>query len=112
MTDMPFQKITIPVTRPKFGMDSEVQHQKGGLYTIVGLPTEIIIEETGEPAYAYQGSDGRVWIRSQTKMEDGRFRLSASSQQKYVRDRQRKKVANALLVGMFLMALCIIYAHR
>jgi hypothetical protein len=72
---MPFKKLSIPTPTPMFGRGDVVTHQKGGHYTIVGTPDTYVIEETGEPAYAYQGKDGRIWVRSQTKMEDGRFQL-------------------------------------
>lgn len=50
-------------------------------YTVCGLPDEYLIEETWEPAYAYRTfsqiggvkSIGPKIIRSQAKMEDGRF---------------------------------------
>ncbi len=51
-----------------------VKHLKtGGIYKIIGLPDEgYIIEETGELAYVY--TDGFLrFVRSVTKMEDGRF---------------------------------------
>lgn len=102
---VPFQKITVPVIYPsKFGMDDVVRHQKGGLYSIVMLPSILIIEETGEPAYAYKSHrDSRVWVRSQRKMEDGRFQLVKRA---WDLDAERKKREQAfdllLLLGVIL----------
>jgi hypothetical protein len=64
-----------PVTRTyKFVMGAEIRHVKsGGVYIITGLPNEYVIEATREAAYAYLMPDGRICIRSQTEMEDGRF---------------------------------------
>lgn len=60
-----------------------VRHLKTrGVYRIVHTPEHCFIEATGEPAYAYQflflpGAPaerrGRIWVRSQREMEDGRF---------------------------------------
>lgn len=105
MTTVPFQKITVPVIYPsKFGKDDTVRHQKGGLYSIVMLPSTLIIEETGEPAYAYRSHhDSRVWVRSQKKMEDGRFQLVKAGRDE---EEERKKREQAfdllLLLGVIL----------
>jgi hypothetical protein len=65
-----------PVRPFKFARFEHVKHYKGGTYEIVGLPDEYVIEETREPAYAYRSvthdSPLKI-IRSQSKMEDGRF---------------------------------------
>ena len=68
------------MTTFKFVLNDHVKHTKGMQYCIVGLPTDYRIEETNEPAYAYRAWDpnaktliGPIWIRSVTKMEDGRF---------------------------------------
>lgn len=64
----------------KFNLDDHVRHTNGMQYAIVGLPDTYRIEETNEPAYAYRAWDltaktliGPIWVRSQKKMEDGRF---------------------------------------
>jgi hypothetical protein len=66
--------ITPEIGMFKFRLGEEVKHVKtGGIYIIVGLPNEFVIEATREAAYAYLMPDGRTCIRSQTEMEDGRF---------------------------------------
>lgn len=55
---------------PEFKPQDVVEHYKGGRYTILMLCK---IEATGEPAYAYKGEDGQVWIRPVVEMDDGRF---------------------------------------
>ncbi len=59
----------------KFRMNQMVRHIKTGrIYQIVGTPSRYRIEATGEPAYAYtSGPTADIWVRPQTKMEDGRF---------------------------------------
>jgi len=55
-----------------------VRHKNGDDYIILDTPEFARIEETNEPAYYYtraDGNDKRRWMRSQTKMEDGRFTL-------------------------------------
>jgi hypothetical protein len=50
-----------------------IQHVKSGdTYTIVGRCT---VEKTGVECYAYRGADGRMWIRPEMEMDDGRFIL-------------------------------------
>lgn len=58
----------------KFGIGSRVRHMKtGGEYVIEEGPERCRLESTGEPAYAYRGDDGILWVRAQSIMEDGRF---------------------------------------
>ncbi len=58
----------------KFDSESRVRHVKtGGEYWIEEVPERCRLESTGEPAYAYRGEDGILWVRSQVQMEDGRF---------------------------------------
>lgn len=58
-----------------FGSFDSVTHLKtGGVYVICGLPSEYVIETTSEPAYVYYKEGGqKKYVRSQAKMEDGRF---------------------------------------
>lgn len=58
-----------------YPLGSHVTHKKtGGIYEIKITPDEGFIEATGEPAYSYKAlNDGRIWHRTQTLMEDGRF---------------------------------------
>lgn len=65
----------VPITSPvMFVINDVVEHVKsGGLYVVAGLPTEYVLENTREPAYAYRMKDGRVCMRCQTEFEDGRF---------------------------------------
>lgn len=74
------QPVSIAPTVPKYIAFDRVVHLKTDtMYLIIGTPNEYRIESTGEPAYAYRvcddvhDKDQRVWIRSQTLMEDGRF---------------------------------------
>jgi uncharacterized iron-regulated membrane protein len=71
---------------PLFRPGQVVTHLKTkGEYRIHGTPDNYVIEATGEPAYAYgarkqEGSNlGKIWIRSQTEMEDGRFVAGVAS---------------------------------
>lgn len=58
----------------KFRLGEEVRHVKsGGIYIVTGLPSEYVLEHSREPAYAYLMVDGRICVRSQQEMEDGRF---------------------------------------
>jgi hypothetical protein len=58
----------------KFAVGDEIRHIKsGGMYIVMGTPNEYVIEATREPAYAYLMPDGRICIRSQAEVEDGRF---------------------------------------
>lgn len=72
-----------PATHVKFPLGSQVQHTKGGVYRVVATPDTCVIEQTGEPAYAYIGGDGRIWVRAQSVMEDGRFTLLGKSADLY-----------------------------
>ena len=63
-----------PAKPPLFRVGDEVRHRKGGVYRIIMTPECLLIEATGEPAYAY-ALDGLVWVRSQREMGDGRFRV-------------------------------------
>ena len=61
-------------TEPMFGKQEILKHLKsGGVYTVVGLPTEYVLEHNHKPAYAYRMPDGRICVREQEEMEDGRF---------------------------------------
>lgn len=55
---------------PVFKPFDVVEHRKGGRYVILMVCK---IEATGEPAYAYKGEDGQVWVRPIAEMDDGRF---------------------------------------
>jgi len=58
----------------KFYYGQKVKHVlTGGIYKIVGLPDEYVLANTRIPAYAYKMEDGRICVRSQIEMEDGRF---------------------------------------
>jgi hypothetical protein len=58
----------------KFMINDVVEHVKsGGMYVVAGLPTEYVLENTREPAYAYRMADGRICVRCQSEFEDGRF---------------------------------------
>ena len=60
----------------RFAQNDTVTHKKsGGVYIVEELPTNCRIEATGEPAYAYRGTDGILWVRSALEFEDGRFEL-------------------------------------
>lgn len=69
----------------KFNLGDTIKHvRSGNVYRITGTPeptdgVRYQIEPTNEPAYAYTNENGVVWIRSQTKMEDGRFDLDSGS---------------------------------
>lgn len=62
-------------SKPLFGKSALIKHVKtGNSYIIMSVPQFCRIESTGEPAYAYQGADGLLWVRSQREMEEpGRF---------------------------------------
>jgi hypothetical protein len=56
-----------------FKAGQAVRHAKSGcVYDIVYTPSQVVIERTWEPAYAYM-ANGVMCIRPQTEMEDGRF---------------------------------------
>jgi hypothetical protein len=78
----PGKKEIPPYKAPLFRNGEHVTHVKSGeSYVVVGTPSDgYIIEETLEHAYCYKklkpkniAEMNRKWIRSQTKMEDGRF---------------------------------------
>jgi hypothetical protein len=57
-----------------FNVGDVLEHVKSGeSYTVATLPDNNILEATGEPAYGYVMSDGRICNRCQSEMEDGRF---------------------------------------
>lgn len=61
---------------PKFHVDTLVTHiATGNTYRITGCPDVLFIERGAIPAYAYIGTDNRVWVRPRSEMEDGRFVL-------------------------------------
>jgi hypothetical protein len=64
-----------PVTGTfKFRRGEEIKHvASGAFYIIAGLPNETVIEATREAAYGYIMPDGRMCVRSQELVEDGRF---------------------------------------
>lgn len=62
-------------TPNKFAPYSVIEHYKGGIYFIVGLPESNVLEETRESSYAYLMEDGRICHRSKAAMEEeGKFR--------------------------------------
>jgi hypothetical protein len=78
----PGKKEIPPYKASLFRNGEHVTHVKSGdVYVVVGTPSDgYIIEETLEHAYCYKklkpkniAEMNRKWIRSQTKMEDGRF---------------------------------------
>ena len=72
-TERPAVAVTSPM---RFGIGDIVRHLKTNhLYSVVGLPTDYVLEKSGEPAYAYRVDDGRICIRCQSEFEDGRFVL-------------------------------------
>jgi len=87
------REVTMPRVNPiqvqfpiKFLRDQHVVHKNGDRYQITHTPVTMLIEETGEPAYGYRKYDtlknecvGPIFVRSQTKMEDGRFKKVDSS---------------------------------
>lgn len=51
-----------------------IMHQRGGLYQIKKIPDDRRLEHNNEPFYEYESmDDGKVWLRSQSEMEDGRY---------------------------------------
>jgi hypothetical protein len=56
-----------------FRLGQKVIHSKGGEYVIRGLPDKYVLEHSRKPAYAYEMADGRICVRDQEEMEDGRF---------------------------------------
>lgn len=65
--------IEIEFTAPKqfkYEVNDVVQHYKGGIYVVAGLPDEYVIESTREAAYAYRMADGRKAVRCQVEFED------------------------------------------
>lgn len=102
---MPFKKVTVPVSLPiMFGPGDVLVHQKGAEYIVRGTPLEFIIEASGEPAYAYEASDGRIWVRSQRQMEDGRFRLKTKADETAKGKRRRQEIIDNLLLGSIIIA--------
>jgi len=69
----------VQTNNPKFGRFSVLRHYKGGIYYTVGLPSEIVSEDTRKPAYSYLMSDGRICIREQEDMETaGKFEVMST----------------------------------
>lgn len=65
----------LPTEPFKFRINDVVEHIKtGGQYVVAGLPSEYVLENTREPAYAYRMADGRICVRCQKEFEDGRFK--------------------------------------
>lgn len=70
-----------PLTPAKFCAGEKVQHVKsGGVYFIIALPINTVLESTWERGYGYihahdqiQKEDCPIIYRSQKEMEDGRF---------------------------------------
>jgi hypothetical protein len=64
---------------PKFERDQIVLHIKSGIeYKILEVPdNQKLLEGCSEPYYRYKSIKipGPSWIRKQSEMEDGRFRL-------------------------------------
>ena len=74
------QKPFVYKPRWLFQAGDTVRHRKGNEYRIThGLGDNLMIEATGEPAYAYEHEDSRGhvtrWVRPAREMEDGRFAL-------------------------------------
>jgi hypothetical protein len=69
----------------KFKRHDLVTHRKTeNVYMVVLGPQDgVALEATGEPAYVYQRffkvEDPRLWVRSATEMEDGRFEFKQNS---------------------------------
>jgi hypothetical protein len=65
-----------------FPPGSILTHRKGGTYTVILTPDLCTLEETREPAYAYLAqSTGKIHVRRQSEMEDGRFRRLKEAQE-------------------------------
>lgn len=71
LPDMPIKKENL------FAPGDMVRHRKGGEYAIIGRCT---FEPTMTDCYAYRGEGGRMWVRPVEQMEDGRFTLIYSGQ--------------------------------
>jgi hypothetical protein len=87
----------------KFRVGEEVRHTKGGIYIITGLPSEYVLEHSREPAYAYMMADGRICVRSQAEMEDGRFEsVPEGTARAYVAEKEatEEPMATAPFEGM------------
>lgn len=64
--------------RYMFERGDAVRHRKGGVYVVVHTPDECRIEAGNVPAYMYRplGELEPLWVRPQSEMEDGRFKLN------------------------------------
>ncbi len=58
----------------EFGWGHTITHKNGSRYVVVKTPDHRRLEYCNEPFYEYESiTDGQVWIRCQSEMEDGRF---------------------------------------
>lgn len=72
---------TRKLPKPKFRRYDRLTHVKSqGVYVVVSLPNENVLEANREPAYGYLMKDGRICYRNATEMEDGRFVLTPGLQ--------------------------------
>lgn len=69
----------VDVSEYMFEEVAVVRHRNGTEYLIVATPRDCRIEAGAVPAYAYKERmyrpGGRLWVRPQAEMEDGRFVL-------------------------------------
>jgi hypothetical protein len=73
-------RLESPIKRyPSFPIGAKVLHIRSGkTYEILSTPDIVRIESVNIPAYAYKAKhDTIIWVRPQSEMEDGRFRLLA-----------------------------------
>jgi hypothetical protein len=63
-----------PLRSRSFKIGDVICHKRSGkIYTIVGDRSDnLFLEVNGEQAYAYMDEE-RVWLRSVSEIEDGRF---------------------------------------
>lgn len=58
----------------KFKVGQLVKRINGGTYKILNAPDHRKLEHCAEPFYEYESiTNGKVWVRCQSEMEDGRF---------------------------------------
>jgi hypothetical protein len=69
-------------SHPKYTYFNIVKHTNGVTYKIIAIPSVCFIENNRVPAYAYHpvGYEGRIYVRPQYEMEDGRFIFVSSSE--------------------------------